>query len=383
VAALLSHPNVCGVYDYGVAGDEPYVVMELLDGVSLAARLAHGPLPWRAAVEICAYVAAALSAAHARGLVHRDIKPGNIMLTEAGVKVVDFGIAGFAGSPVEGPMVGTPAYLAPERLAGEIGGPAVDVYALGIMLFEALTGLRPAGIAALVRDDAELTVPLIPGMPPEVATLYQDCLAVDPGLRPSSTRLAHTLAALAGIRVGTMDSDPVPPPAETQPLTAPAAPPAPPRRRGPPVRRPWARTVTAGVALAAAAAAALAVHAVGLTGAGTSEASSCNVLYQVKEAWDGGATVSLSITNTGRADVEHWTLAFDLQRGLRSRAGWNGVWSQQGTHVSVAATPDNANLAAGTSVSDVGTNIDGPDAGSVPDHFVLNGVRCRSGTPLP
>jgi serine/threonine protein kinase len=142
-AAALVHPNVTAVYDYGVsAGPDgapaPFVVMELLDGRTLSTRLAGGPLPWREAVEICAEVAAALSAAHARGLVHRDITPANVMLTATGVKVVDFGVSTVVGeSGRDGPgdaVVGTPAYLAPERLAREPVGPAADVYALGVVL---------------------------------------------------------------------------------------------------------------------------------------------------------------------------------------------------------------------------------------------------------
>ncbi|GAB3842940.1 hypothetical protein GCM10027610_054540 [Dactylosporangium cerinum] len=251
-AALLSHPNVSAVYDYGVTDDEPFVVMELLDGETLSARLTRGPLPWRAAVEVCAHIAAALSAAHARGLVHRDIKPGNIMLTDTGVKVVDFGIAALAGRPVDGPVVGTPGYLAPERLAGEVGGPAVDVYAVGVVLFESLTGRRPAGIDGLVRDDAELTVPLVPGMPPEVAVLYQECLAVDPGMRPSSTTLASRLAALAGMRAGALDGGPLPSSAEPLSMTGTEDPRTAPPRRG--LRAPHAalRTALAGTAVAAA-----------------------------------------------------------------------------------------------------------------------------------
>ncbi|MEU9843575.1 serine/threonine-protein kinase, partial [Actinomadura sp. NPDC048032] len=121
--AALTHPGVTGVYDYGEhrVGSEgapwreprriPYVVMELLDGESLAVRLARGPLPWREAAGICARVADALAAAHDAGIVHRDIKPGNVYLTPVEVKVLDFGIA-FTGT-AGGPVMGTPAYMAP------------------------------------------------------------------------------------------------------------------------------------------------------------------------------------------------------------------------------------------------------------------------------
>ncbi|MEV4510676.1 serine/threonine-protein kinase [Dactylosporangium sp. NPDC049525] len=377
-AALLNHPNVTAVYDYGVAGDEPFVVMELLDGETLSARLTRGPLHWRAAVEVCAHTAAALSAAHARGLAHRDIKPGNIMLTDTGVKVVDFGIAALAGRPVDGPVVGTPGYLAPERLAGEIGGPAVDVYALGIVLFQSLTGRRPAGVDGLVRDDVELTVPLVPGMPPEVAALYQECLAVDPGARPSSATLASRLAALAGMGTGALDGGPPTSRTGTE-RTGTEDPRTAPPRRGPRVPR-----TVLGAALAAAVLAALALTfgTLRLPSTGLRAAPSCTVGYRVTEIWPDGATVALSITNTGRTDITRWALTFDLPDGVRARPGWNGTWRQQGTHVSVAATADNAYLAAGASVGDVGTNVDGKDAGTVPERFTLNGKPCRSGAPL-
>jgi serine/threonine protein kinase len=379
-AALLSHPNVSAVYDYGVADDEPFVVMELLQGISLAARLARGPLPWRGAVEVCAQVAAALSAAHARGLAHRDVKPGNIMLTEAGVKVIDFGIAAFVDSRTDGPRLGTLGYLAPERLAGEVGGPAADVYALGIVLFAALTGQppRPADRSGgLLRADLQpKPLPLVPGMPSEIVALYKDCLAADPRIRPSAATLAHQLADLAGIRVGAVDMQEsagygdLPPPTDSQTLAGTTASLTPQRSRRP--RLTPRKIAILGVALIIA----LAFGTVRFADVGTS-AASCSVAYRVKETWDNGATVSLSIANTGKTDIRQWRLEFDLQRGLQARSGWNGTWRQQGTHVTVKPMPDNADLAAGTLVSGVGTNIDGPRASSIPDRFELNGGRCQ------
>lgn len=122
--AALSHPNITNVYDFGVhrADDgelTPYLVMELLDGDLLSQALRRGRLPWREAVAICAELAAALAAAHDRGIVHRDVSPANVMLTNAGVKVLDFGISALVGGPqigADGDVLGTAAYLAPERL---------------------------------------------------------------------------------------------------------------------------------------------------------------------------------------------------------------------------------------------------------------------------
>ncbi|MDT4986235.1 MAG: eukaryotic-like serine/threonine-protein kinase [Micromonosporaceae bacterium] len=215
-AARLSHPHVTGVYDYGESTTEdghtvPYVVMELISGRTLAARLARGPLPWRAALRVGAEVAAALAAAHARGLVHRDVKPANVMLTAAGAKVVDFGIAAVAGESgapgPEGVVLGTPAYLAPERLAGGVVRPATDVYALGLLLYRSLTGSLPwqaetttQMIAAHVYVEPA-PMPSVDGLPDGVAELCLRCLAKDPQERPTSREVARTLAAAAGIRV--------------------------------------------------------------------------------------------------------------------------------------------------------------------------------------
>src|SRR5262249_51816797 len=145
--AQLTHPHITQVYDYGEAsvpggGVVPYLVMELVAGENLADRLRSGPLPWPEAVRVTAQVADALAAAHRSGIVHRDIKPDNVMLTGSGAKVLDFGIAALAGGSDTdgGRLVGTPGYAAPERLRLAPAAPAGDVYALGALLYEMLTG---------------------------------------------------------------------------------------------------------------------------------------------------------------------------------------------------------------------------------------------------
>jgi eukaryotic-like serine/threonine-protein kinase len=207
--AKLTHPHVTQVYDYGEQrfGREevvPYLVMELLDGRNLADRLAAGPLPWAEAVRIAAQVASGLAAAHRMGVVHRDVKPGNVMLTPTGAKVLDFGIAALTGSRPEGDggwLVGTPAYAAPERLDAGPPDPAADVYALGALLYEALTGRPPLPVATW--DEAEeahrrspaVPPPSVPGLPSAVAALVLACLSRDPDRRPRAQEVAESLEA--------------------------------------------------------------------------------------------------------------------------------------------------------------------------------------------
>ncbi|MEU4470853.1 protein kinase [Micromonospora sp. NPDC023888] len=225
-AARLSHPHVTGVYDYGespVDGSPvPFVVMELLGGLTLEQRLETGPLPPRAGLRVCAEVAAALVAAHAQGLVHRDIKPSNVMLTPTGAKVLDFGIAAVAGAPeidFDGRLLGTPAYLAPERLdAGEVL-PACDVYALGVLLYRVLTGRLPWPAEAqtgILRGQAYVEpdpLPEIDDVPPEIHRLYRWCLARDPADRPPAAEAARIL--LAGMSGATSDAAAVAEPTDT------------------------------------------------------------------------------------------------------------------------------------------------------------------------
>ncbi|OLE23202.1 MAG: hypothetical protein AUG44_22780 [Actinobacteria bacterium 13_1_20CM_3_71_11] len=185
-AARLSHPNITNVYDYGEAPDgTPYVVMELIDGQSLAQRMAStGPLPWGSAVRVAGQVASALAAAHARGLVHRDVTPANVMLSRTGVKVVDFGIAAVAGER-DATVLGTPSYLAPEQRAGGPAQAATDVYALGLLLYHASTGRLPKP-------------PGLQGVPRDGAAVIAACLSTDPAARPGSAVLARRLGELAG-----------------------------------------------------------------------------------------------------------------------------------------------------------------------------------------
>lgn len=211
-AARLTHPHITNVYDYGEAttvdGEPvPYVVMELVDGESLAAVLARVRLlPWPTAVRISAEVAAALAAAHARGIVHRDVTPANVMLTASGAKVVDFGISALIGendTDDDGSLLGTPAYLAPERLEGGQVSPATDVYAVGLLIYRMLIGQLPWDVGtttALLRAHQYTEpepMPPVDGLPPQVDALIGRCLEKRPADRPSSAEMAHVLAGVS------------------------------------------------------------------------------------------------------------------------------------------------------------------------------------------
>lgn len=174
--AALNHPHVCTLYDVG----PDYLVMELIEGDTLADRLLNGPLPLADVLRLGAQIASALAAAHAKGIVHRDLKPGNIMLTRAGVKVLDFGIAKMSGVGAEtvtvtGGIVGTPAYLSPEQLAGAAADSRSDIYALGLVLAEMATGKR---LGPGVDPTAALA-----SLPERVAHVIDRCLARDADTR--------------------------------------------------------------------------------------------------------------------------------------------------------------------------------------------------------
>jgi len=207
-AAVVSHPGVAGVYDYGELGGQPFIVMELVEGETLAERIAaRGRLPWPEAFAIGEQVAMALAAAHTLGLVHRDVKPANVLIGAGGrAKVSDFGIAKAATSATltrTGMVLGSANYVAPEQAQGDGVGPAADQYSLGCVLFEAVTGQTPyrgSNPVAIATQHVSAPVPdpreHRDDLPAPVADLIRRTLAKDPASRfPSAADLADTLAA--------------------------------------------------------------------------------------------------------------------------------------------------------------------------------------------
>ncbi|MCK6212265.1 protein kinase [Georgenia sp. EYE_87] len=205
--ASLRHPDIVTVHDAGVEGDTAYLVMELIEGRDLAEVLRGGPLPVPEALRVVERVAGALSAAHAAGIVHRDVKPANVLLHGDDVTVVDFGIAAAAqaaGASLTEPgtVVGTADYMAPEQAEGAEVTPASDVYALGCLMTAALTGRPPftgAHPLDVLRQHAAASPPglaaQVPELPRDLDALVAAMLAKDPADRPSTAAVLQTLRA--------------------------------------------------------------------------------------------------------------------------------------------------------------------------------------------
>ncbi|MDQ1747881.1 MAG: eukaryotic-like serine/threonine-protein kinase [Frankiaceae bacterium] len=203
--ASLEHPNLVSVYDAGTTEDtaQPYLVMQLIDGHTLADELREGALPAERTARYGAALADALAYVHAQGFVHRDVKPANVLVANDGrVHLADFGIARLVDSAHTtraGEVVGTPAYFAPEQVAGEPVGAAVDIYSLGMVLLECLTGERSfegttmeVAVARLARD------PDVPEhLPAGWRRLLRAMTARDPAHRPAATQVAEALRAVA------------------------------------------------------------------------------------------------------------------------------------------------------------------------------------------
>jgi len=233
-ARLSGRPNIVTIFDVGEAGGRPFIVMEYLGGGSLDEKLREGPVAPGQAVVWLRQAANALDAAHAEGVVHRDVKPGNLLLDRDGtLHVADFGIASAAGMDSmtkTGTVIGTAGYLSPEQAQGDRASPASDRYALGIVAWELLTGSRPfegdtaaAEAAAHVHADVPRISEARPDLPAELDAVFDRALAKDPGARYGSAA-----ELVADLDAALHDAAPA-----TQVIAA-----APPRRepRTPPIR---------------------------------------------------------------------------------------------------------------------------------------------------
>ncbi|GAB2605191.1 hypothetical protein Aab01nite_79060 [Paractinoplanes abujensis] len=403
-AAALRHPGIVAVHDYG-GSDPAYVVMELVEGRSLAALLKDGALPWRTAVTIGAQVAAALAEAHARGLVHRDVKPANVMVTPGGAKLVDFGISATVGAADDpaGEMLGTPAYLAPERIAGSPVRPATDVYALGLLLHLALAGSPPwraSTVTQMLKAHVyaePAALPPVMGLPAAVVDLVRCCLAKKPGDRPSAAEVAALLGEVAGLTAA--------PPLDVAAVEG---------RAGRSLRRiglPTRGTGRAGsarllearrgrVAVGALSAAALVGGGLAVwAGAGpgdgatrgaaaaaappvagarpvadkAAEPRACTVRYALRGAAGGRASAKVTIHNSGEVAVPAWKLSFALPSGQKLIKGWSASWKQDGR----AVVASGGRLPAGASAA-TGFSTSYGDVATLPVSFRLNGTTCQA-----
>src|SRR5262249_27781297 len=202
--AGLNHPNICTLYDVGHQTGIDFLVMEFLEGETLAQRLARGPLPLDEALKVGIAVADALDKAHSHRVTHRDLKPGNVMLTESGAKLLDFGLAKLrqqrqsssAAAPgaqpattdtTPGTIMGTMQYMAPEQLEGKEADPRTDIFAFGALLYETITGKKAFDgrsqallIASIMSADPEPPSKSTAGVPAALDYVVKRCLTKDP-----------------------------------------------------------------------------------------------------------------------------------------------------------------------------------------------------------
>jgi serine/threonine-protein kinase len=208
-AAALEHPNICSIHEIGETTDgRPFIAMACYEGETLKERLRRGPLPIEEAVDIAVQLARGLGAAHARNIVHRDVKPGNIMLTTDGtVRLLDFGVAKVADVSLTGPGAtpGTIAYMSPEQARGDTVGPATDLWSLGVVLYEMLAGARPfrggndrTVIQAILHDQPDLAYGPLRDATPGTRRIIERLLQKNPADRfPNAGALLHELGRRA------------------------------------------------------------------------------------------------------------------------------------------------------------------------------------------
>ena len=370
IAGRLRHPNAIAVHDVVEHDGRPCLVLEYLRSESLAAVLAaRGGLPPREVAGIGAQVAAALAEAHAAGIVHRDVKPDNVLITADGTaKITDFGISRATGDgtvTAAGIIAGTPAYLAPEVAGGAAAGSRSDVFSLGATLYAALEGTPPFGvdenpIALLHRVAAGVPAP--PRRAGPLTGTLRWLLRRDPGERPTM-RAAHEVLAAAA------DGRPVPEP-EPQPRT-----PTPTLML--PTRRRWSpRTVVAGVAAAALVAAGVVLgllinepastgtpattSAPPATGTPPPVPPACSARFEVVNSWQAGYEAKVTVRNGGDETLTGWALTWTAPAGHEIKNLWGGTVEQDGETVTVRNADWNVTVPVKGTIS-VGLTVDAPE----------------------
>jgi Tol biopolymer transport system component len=199
--SALNDPRICTLHDIGTEGEVAYIVMELIDGETLASRLSRGRLPFEVAMKYAIEIAIALDLAHKHGIAHRDLKPGNIMITRSGIKLLDFGLARLQAKPIHGPdastainpiteegtVIGTLQYMAPEQLEGKTVDARADIFAFGCIVYEMATGRRAfegssqaSIISAIMTSDPPAIASLVPITPPSLDRIVRKSLAKSP-----------------------------------------------------------------------------------------------------------------------------------------------------------------------------------------------------------
>lgn len=358
VAARLRHPHAITVYDVVQHEGKPCLVMEFLSSRSLSTVLAErGTLPPSEVAPLGLQISAALAAAHEAGIVHRDVKPGNILIgDDETAKIVDFGISRATGEGTvtdAGMIAGTPAFLAPEVAAGQDAGFASDVFSLGATLFAALEGHPPFGddataISLLARVSRGEIVP--PKTSGPVTDIVLAMLRRDPAARPSMRQVREAFTAVEEGR--------------TPELPRPARP-----TLVLPKRRVRGRRVLAGVVATCLVAAGI-VIGMSLTGRGTApetpdaaspltsastaataSESGCTASYEVTNTWPGGYQAEVTIRGEQGRRLVGWSVTWLLPDGHTIGDLWNGLLTRRGGSVTVTGTDWNAVVPSGDSVT--------------------------------
>jgi serine/threonine protein kinase len=376
IAARLKHPNAIAVHDVLEHAGKPCLIMEYLRSESLdAVLIARGCLAPTEAAAIGAQLAAALAEAHAASIVHRDVKPENVLITADGTaKITDFGVSRAAGVGTvtsTGILAGTPAYLAPEVAGGGTASPKSDVFSLGATIYAAIEGLPPFGIddnpIALLHRVANNEI-----APPErsgsLTALLCWLLRRNPDERPTMVTAHEALVAAAEDRpfpvppVRNMTRLMPGPPRQTS--TPPAPPPEP-----PPPSRTSRRLVLAGLAATGLVAAGVllgtvltetnSTSATGTSPTTTSRTSTsalpnptlpdptCAARYDVLNSWPDGYQVQVTVRNGGETSLTGWTVRWALPDGQQVRELWNGQFTQDNTDVTVTGADWNGSVPAG------------------------------------